>query len=72
MYPIFEAPYLTFNLILDYLPLEFVAKRFLTEFIFLPFPQIPYFIVWSHLTGFPHFALCKICLTVLQASNCFV
>jgi hypothetical protein len=45
MYPISEAPSLTFNLILDYLPLDFVAKNFLTEFMFLPFSQLPYFIV---------------------------
>jgi len=41
MYPIFEVPSFTFNLLLNYLPLDFVAKRFLNEFTFLPFPQLP-------------------------------
>jgi len=72
MYPISEAPSLTLNFILDYLPLDFLVKHFLTEFMFLPFPQLPYFIVWSHVTGFPHFALDNLCLTVLQVSKCFL
>jgi hypothetical protein len=60
------------QLILDYLPLEFVVKGFRTEFMFSSFPQISYFIVWSHVTGFPHFALDNLCLTIHQASNCFL
>jgi len=48
------------------------SQGFSYEFMFLSFPQIPNFIVWSHVTGFPPFGLDNLCLTVLQASNCFL